>query len=70
MRVYLCWQLEAGLGKALKMTMATNRMGETASPTTTTPDTQGTAAKAKVKRSQRQLSEQIAAKPKSARRTL
>ena len=57
---------EAGLGKALKMTMTTNGTGGTVPPAAAAPATKGAPAKAKVKRSKRHTPEQIVAKLRDA----
>ena len=56
---------EAGLGKALKMTMTTNGSGGTVPPVVATP-TKGAGTKAKAKRSKRHSPEQIVAKLRDA----
>ena len=57
---------EAGLEKALKMTMTTNGTGGTVPPVAATPTTKASLAKAKVKRSKRHSPEQIVAKLRDA----
>ena len=56
---------EAGLGKALKMTMTTNGSGGTVPPVGATP-TKGAGPKAKANRSKRHSPEQIVAKLRDA----
>jgi putative transposase len=56
---------EAGLGKALKMTMTTNGSGGTVPPAAATP-TKGAGMKAKAKRSKRHSPEQIVTKLRDA----
>jgi putative transposase len=57
---------EAGLGKALKMTMTTTGSGGTVPPVAATPATKEKTAKAKGQRSKRHTPEQIVAKLRDA----
>ena len=57
---------EAGLGKALTMTMTTNETGGTVPSAAATPTTKASPAKAKVKRSKRHTPEQIVVKLRDA----